>query len=150
MIVFRITTIKYADRIQASGVSARWNKAGQKVIYTSESRSLACLENIVHRSTERLGGLYKTLIIDVPDRMIINTIEEKSLPIGWNNIDQYHICQAIGAKWVSSGATAILKVPSALVPQEKNYILNALHPDFSSIRLMGVEEFTFDSRFTSL
>lgn len=150
MIVFRITTIKYADRIQASGVSARWNKAGQKVIYTSESRSLACLENIVHRSTERLEGLYKTLIIDIPDHLIINTLEEKSLPIGWNNIDRYHICQAIGSKWVSSGATAILKVPSALVPQENNYILNTLHPDFKSIHLMGTEEFYFDSRFLQI
>jgi RES domain-containing protein len=147
MIVFRITTIKYADRIQASGVSARWNKAGQKVIYTSESRSLACLENIVHRSTERLEGIYKTLVIDIPDHLKINTMEEKSLPIGWNNIDQYHICQAIGSKWFSSGETAILKVPSVLVPRENNFILNTLHPDFKSIRLTGTEEFYFDSRF---
>jgi len=147
MKVFRITILKYADQIQASGVSARWNKTGQRVIYTSESRSLACLENIVHRSTERLEGIYKTLVIDIPDHLKINTIEEKSLPKGWNKNDQYPICQAIGSKWFSSGETAILKVPSALVLQENNYILNTLHPDFKSIRLIGTEEFYFDSRF---
>jgi RES domain-containing protein len=147
MIVFRITTIKYADRIQASGVSARWNRAGQKVIYTSESRSLACLENIVHRSTERLEGLYKTLIIEVPDDLKMELIEPKILPEGWRQFDKYRLCQEIGSAWFTSGNTAILKVPSALVPQENNYILNTLHPDFKSIRLMGTEEFYFDSRF---
>lgn len=150
MIVFRITIIKYADRISASGISARWNKAGQKVIYTSESRSLACLENIVHRSTEKLEGLFRILVIEIPHDLKIEIKEEKDLPKGWNKYDQYHICQAIGSKWFSSGETAILQVPSALVLQEKNYIINTLHPDFRSIRFIGTEEFTFDSRFVSL
>jgi RES domain-containing protein len=150
MIVFRITTIKYADRIQASGVSARWNKAGQRVIYTSESRSLACLENIVHRSAARLEGLYKTLVIDIPDDLKIEIKDEKTLPAGWNITGNYRICQETGSVWFSSAKTAILKVPSVLVPQENNYILNTQHPDFSRIRLVEAEEFYFDSRFTSL
>ena len=150
MKVFRISALKYADGLQASGIAARWNKEGQKVIYTAESRSLACLENVVHRSKRGLNGLFKILIIEIPDHLKMEIPEEKTLPKGWNKTYNYRACQKIGSLWISSGSTAILKVPSALVPQESNYILNTLHPDFQSIRLVDAEEFYFDSRFISL
>jgi RES domain-containing protein len=149
MKVFRISALKYADGLQASGIVARWNREGQKVIYTSESRSLACLENVAHRSNKGLRGLFKTLVIEIPDYLKIELTEEKNLPAGWNKTDNYRGCQEIGSLWFSSGKTAILKVPSAMVPQESNYILNTLHPDFQSIRLVNAEEFYFDSRFIS-
>jgi RES domain-containing protein len=147
MIVYRISALKYANSIQASGIEARWNRKGQKVIYTSESRSLACLENVVHRSQRGLGGLFKILVIEVPDDLKTEITEKKLLPEGWNRFDKYRVCQEIGSAWFISGKTAILKVPSVLVPQEYNYILNTLHPEFKSIRLVDAEEFNFDSRF---
>jgi RES domain-containing protein len=150
MIIYRISVLKYADRLHSSGIEARWNRKGQKVIYTSESRSLACLENVVHRSQRGLIGLYKTLVIEVPDDLKMELIERKTLPEGWSRIDKYRVCQEIGSVWFASGNTALLKVPSALVPNENNYILNTLHPDFKSIRLVDAEEFTFDSRFIPL
>ena len=147
MIVYRISALKYADRIQPSGIEARWNRKGQKVIYTSGSRSLACLENVVHRSQRGLGELFKTLVIEVPDYLKMEITEKKTLPVGWNRNDKYRVCQEIGSAWFTSGNSVILKVPSALVPQENNYILNTVHPDFKSIRLVDAEEFYFDSRF---
>ena len=150
MKVFRISALKYADGLQASGIAARWNRKGQKVIYTSESRSLACLENVVHRSKTGLNGLFNILIIQIPETLKLEITDEKTLPASWNKSDNYHDCQEIGSIWFSSGKTIILKVPSALVPQESNYILNTLHPDFQSIRLVDAEEFYFDSRFNSL
>jgi RES domain-containing protein len=150
MKVFRISALKYADGLQASGIAARWNRKGQKVIYTAESRSLACLENVVHSSKMGLMGLFKILIIEIPDSLKMEISEEKALPASWKKTDNYRDCQKIGSLWFSSGKTAILKVPSALVPQESNYILNTLHPDFQSIRLVEAEEFYFDSRIISL
>ena len=150
MKVFRISAIKYANGLHASGISARWNRRGQKVIYTSESRSLACLENVVHRSNKGLSGLFKILTIEIPDHLKLEIINEITLPEGWNRTDKYNVCQEIGSKWFLSGFTAILKVPSALVPHESNCILNTLHPDFQSIRLIDSEDFYFDSRLTSL
>jgi len=150
MIVYRISALKYADRLQSSGIEARWNRKGQKVIYTSESRSLACLENVVHRSQRGLMGFFKILVIELPEDLKMETIEKKTLVPGWNQLEKYRYCQEIGSLWFSSGNTAIMKVPSALVSQESNYILNSLHEDFSRIRLVGVEEFIFDSRFISL
>jgi RES domain-containing protein len=147
MIVYRISALKYANSLLSSGIEARWNRKGQKVIYTSESRSLACLENVVHRSQRGLMGLFKTLVIEVPDDLKMEIIEKKTLPEGWSHFEKYRVCQEIGSAWFLSGKTAILKVPSSLVPEENNYILNTLHPDFKSIRLVGTEEFNFDSRF---
>jgi RES domain-containing protein len=149
MIVYRISTLKYAGSLQSSGIEARWNRKGQKVIYTSESRSLACLENVVHRSQRGLMGLFRTLVIELPGDLKMEIIEKKVLPEGWSHFEKYRVCQDIGSAWFAAGNTAILKVPSALVPEEHNFILNTLHPDFKKIRLMGVEEFTFDSRFLS-
>ena len=150
MKVFRISALEYADGLQASGIAARWNREGQKVVYTAESRSLACLENVVHRSKKGLRGLFRTLVIEIPDYLKMEITEEKSLPAGWNKTDNYLSCREIGSLWFLSGKTVILKVPSALVRQESNYILNTLHPDFNSIRLVDTEEFYFDSRFISL
>ena len=146
MIVYRISALKYAGSLQSSGMEARWNKKGQKVIYTSESRSLACLENVVHRSQRGLMGLFKILVIEVPDDLKMEITEKEVLAEGWHHADKYRLCQEIGSAWFASGKTAILKVPSALVHKENNYILNTLHPDFKSIRLIDAEEFTFDSR----
>jgi RES domain-containing protein len=83
----------------------------------------------------------------LPDHLKMEIKEENTLPANWNKTENYRVCQEIGSLWFSSGNTAILKVPSALVPQESNYILNTLHPDFHSIRLVDAEEFYFDSRF---
>ena len=146
MKVYRISVVKYAESLQPSGVAARWNKKGQHVIYASETRSLACLENIVHRSVPDLNGLFKTLIIDLPDNMKIEEVTEDQLPKGWNQPDNYQVCREIGSLWLTTGRTAILKVPSALIPQEYNFVLNTTHPDFKRIILEGTEDFLFDPR----
>lgn len=131
-------------------MAARWNRGGQKVIYTAESRSLACLENVVHRSKSGLGGIFKTLVIEIPDDLKIETTDVKTLPEGWNKPGNYLGCQEIGSVWFTSGSSVLLKVPSAMIPQESNYIINTLHPDFQKIRLLDAEEFNFDSRILSL
>jgi len=146
MKVYRISAVKYAGNLQPSGVGARWNKRGQNVIYASETRSLACLENLVHRSAPELNGLYKTLIIDLPDDLKTEELMEDQLPDGWNQPGNYKACQEIGSSWFSAKRTAILKVPSALIPQEYNFVLNTEHMDFKRILPAGTEDFLFDPR----
>jgi len=146
MKIYRISAVKYAKSLQSSGVAARWNKKGQHVIYASETRSLACLENIVHRSAPELNGLYKVLIIDLPDDRKIEELTASQLPNGWNRPGNYRVCQETGSSWFTTGRTAILKVPSALIPQECNFVINTTHPDFNRIILEGTEDFLFDPR----
>jgi len=146
MQVFRITLARWADRLTASGQPARWNSQGRQVIYTAESRALACLENVVHRSGEGLNGLFRTLVIDVPDDLPVEILEPADLPSDWASYLQYTHCQARGDDWLRRGETPILRVPSAIVPYEHNYLLNPLHPDFRQIRLLGTEPFIFDAR----
>jgi RES domain-containing protein len=149
MIAFRICSAKYASRLQASGAEARWNRKGQKVIYASGSRSLACLENIVHRSDHGIHGLFKILILDVPDELKRETVELNKLPQGWTRYDNYKICREMGSSWYLANKTSLLIVPSALIPQEFNFVINTTHPDFGRIRLVGTEDFYFDPRVVS-
>ncbi|WP_338877123.1 RES family NAD+ phosphorylase [Spirosoma sp. SC4-14] len=149
MVVYRITKAVYADRLVASGGAARWNARGQFVLYTAATRALACLENVVHRSGEGLLDLFRVMVIEIPDGLLVETIDPAKLPADWFAFQQYVICQQLGANWLQRGTSAVLRVPSAIIPNEWNYLLNPAHPDFSRIRLVRTEPFTFDPRIKS-
>ena len=87
MTVFRITTEKWCKSLSASGYPARWSARGKFVIYTAESRSLACLENLVHRSGEGSNTLFKVMLIEIPERLTIETIDEQTLTKNWHKIE---------------------------------------------------------------
>ena len=147
MIVYRIVKEEYSKVLKASGYAARWNHKGSFSIYAAESKSLACLENLVHRSGEGNNGLYKVMLIQVPDSLKIEIIDALSLKAGWQKIEHFTYCQNIGADWLSGSEKAILKVPSVLIKNEFNFVLNPSHPDFKKIKLTAVEDFIFDPRF---
>lgn len=149
MLVYRITKAVYADRLVASGGAARWNSRGQFVIYTAATRALACLENVVHRSGEGLQETFRVMVIDVPDAIFVETITLDTLPTDWFDFKQYDSCQRLGSEWLRSGRSAVLRVPSAIIPNEWNYLLNPAHPDFSRIQLIRTEPFLFDPRIKS-
>ena len=146
MIVFRITLARYAETLAASGNPARWNPKDVKVIYTAASRSLACLENVVHRNSRGLQDRFRILAIQIPDELTITIISRKSLPTHWDAFSNMPITQAIGEQWVRNNKSAILKVPSVIIPEECNYILNPLHRDFEQVQVIGNEPFRFDVR----
>ena len=146
MEVFRITKTQYADRLVASGGAARWNARGRFVIYTAATRALACLENVDLRSGEGLQDSFRVMVIQIPDTIRITTIHPDSLPTDWFAFTNYAQSQLLGENWLLSGQTAVLRVPSAIVTQEWNYLLNPVHPDFSKIRLIRTEPFIFDPR----
>ncbi|WP_139922010.1 RES family NAD+ phosphorylase [Hymenobacter sp. DG01] len=146
MLVYRICLAKYADDLFASGYRARWNYKDQFVIYTASSRALACLENVVHRSGEGLNDQFRVLVIDVSDDLVIEEIDLTQLPKNWEKASRYALCQPLGAAWYTARQSAVLRVPSSIIPQEYNYILNSRHPEFKRIQIVGREEFSFDAR----
>lgn len=146
MVIFRITLAIHAGNLHAPGLAGRWNPEGTFVIYASSSRSLACLENIVHRSSAQLGLRFRCMIIGFPDALPVETADIRAIGNNWFDQKSFRACQAVGDAWLRSGRTCILRVPSAVIRAEDNYVINAKHPDFSQIRITGTEEFLFDSR----
>lgn len=147
MDVFKICREKYSHSLQASGASNRWNKKDEFVIYTGSSRSLSTLEMVAHRSYINISNQYKLLIIYISEELLIKEIEIKDLPENWKSIEAYVELQEIGSKWYQSNESLVLKVPSAIIPQEFNYIINTRHPLFAThIILKGVDDFVWDNR----
>jgi len=146
MQVYRIVLEKYSEDLLASGRSARWNGNDVKLIYTSSSCSLACLENIVHRSKLGLSASFRVLTIEIPNNLPVEKITLDQLPENWNTYEQMHLTQAIGNNWVLSMQSCVLQVPSAIIAKEFNYLINPGHPDFEKIILTEIEPFLFDDR----
>ncbi len=147
MEVFKICREKYSKSLTASGASNRWNKKDEFVIYTASSRSLSTLELIVHRSGINIKHPYKLLVISIKDKTQIKEVNIENLPANWKTIEAYIELQEIGSHWYNSNETLILRVPSVIITQEFNYIINTKHPLFKkNIVLKSKEEFNWDKR----
>jgi RES domain-containing protein len=144
--VYRICVEEYSRDLFASGFRGRWNLKGSFVVYTAGSRALACLENVVHRSGEGLQSLFKVVVIHVPDELTRARISLDQLPAEWHKTKNYPLCQPLGEAWYQSRPSAILEVPSSIIPNEYNFILNTRHPDFKAIQIIRWENFDFDPR----
>jgi RES domain-containing protein len=116
------------------------------MIYAAGSVSLACLENVVHRSSEGLSGLFKILVIEIPDDLSLDEIRNSDLPEDWADFTNVNITRRLGDKWLMGKTSVALQVPSAIVPQESNYLINPDHDHFSKIRLIETRDFNFDKR----
>jgi RES domain-containing protein len=146
MLVYRISLSKFANGLVASGRAARWNSNDVKVIYTANSRALACLENVVHRSKLGLSFNFSVMEINIPDSLPIIAVNLKDLPVNWDQFENMHLMQKLGDNWIEEGKTAVLKVPSSIIHEEFNYLLNPNHADFKKIKLERVKPFLFDDR----
>lgn len=146
MQVFRIGLAKYTNSLNASGRAARWNPNDIEMIYTAGSRSLACLENVVHRNQIGLNQSFKVMTIEIPDDLLILTIQQKNLQEDWTEFHQMPITQKMGENWINEAKSTVLSVPSAIINAEYNYLINPKHPDFKSIKLLKSEIFIFDKR----
>jgi len=146
MQVYRIALAKYAIDLIASSRAARWNLNDTEMIYTAGSRSLACLENVVHRNQIGLNQAFKVMTIEVPDDIKILTADLKKLPVNWTEYQNIPLTQQIGEEWIIEEKSALLKVPSSIIFAEYNYLINPKHPDFKSIKILKSESFVFDRR----
>ncbi len=118
------------------------------MIYTSAARSLACLENLVHRHGRGVNEDFRVMVIEIPSSIKMEKIEPADLPVNWFEFAHYETCQAIGDQWLQNKRTLILRVPSAIILNEFNFLINPEHPGFKKIKLKRVEKFRFDLRIT--
>ncbi len=146
---WRITKRKHA-RNAFSGEGARefggrWNNPGTAVVYTAQSQSLAALEMLVHLDSSEL--LQKYVLIGVEfDESLIMSVESSALPRHWRSDPPPAEVRSIGDDWVHAASSAVLRVPSALVPGENNFLLNPEHHDFARLRFGKPLAFRFDAR----
>jgi RES domain-containing protein len=150
MLVYRITHKIYSKELYASGLEGRWNSDGKKVIYTAGSVALAFLENMIRRQGVGFNSDFKTMIIEIPDDLKIATIKEEDLLKGWRAFTDYSKCQPLGDAWFGKGEKPILKVPSAVLPEGFNYVINATHADFKKVRLIETTALVPDERIEDI
>ena len=148
--LWRIAKRKYADTAfngeGARRVGGRWNSRGQGMVYASGTLSLAALEVFVHLEVEDVGAMFSFIRADVPTDANIEYLEMDRLPPDWRNIPAPSTLAAIGDRWFRSRETAILAVPSAIIPVEYNYLINPTHPDFAKFSLGSPQPFELDPR----
>lgn len=150
MLVFRILHKKYGEPLFAPGIEGRWNAAGSKVLYCSESIPLAFMESMVRRQGVGFNKDFKIAHIDLPDKLKILSYTADDLEAGWDSPYDYSKCQPLAIEWFDKLETPVLKVPSATLNVCYNYVLNTLHPDFSSIKLVGLTPLMPDKRIDDI
>ena len=130
MKVYRISQTKYSNSLISPGFAGRWNSEWEGMIYTGGSASLSCLEILAHKSGAALNsGKFSLAVINIPDTVLISEIELmelQKLNEEWYQVLHYPITQNLGNHWISEMKSAVLKVPSAIVDREYNYLLNPL------------------------
>ena len=124
----------------------RWNRLGTRVVYASATLSLAALEFFVNLDRDTEPDQLIAISADTPDDVRIEYIEVSDLPKNWRSYPMPEELQDLGTAWVASASTAMLVVPSAVIPEERNYLLSPAHPDFKRFRLNKPEAFHFDPR----
>jgi RES domain-containing protein len=138
------------ERTAFSGEGARlfggrWNSPGRPVVYASENKALAALEVRVHLDGTRRDKRYKCFEIEFDDRLL-RRLEKRSLPKDWRQEPPPPALQELGDEWLAAATSAILAVPSAIIPEELNYMLNPRHPEFGDIKIDKPGDFAFDPR----
>lgn len=146
--VWRLTTARFA-KSAFSGEGARlyggrWNRKGVPMVYTASSQSLAMLEMLVQ--DEPLRARYVMIEVRLPKVVTMERIEVEELPSDWRELAVREKLQAIGTEWARKRTSAVLAVPSVVIPAETNYLLNPLHRGFRRIRIGRPQRFETDLR----
>jgi RES domain-containing protein len=150
MKVYRLVKAQYAPDWSGKGaemIGRRWNSKGTPMIYTSESRALCTAEIAVHLDLGIIATGYQMNTIFIPDPIIFKEVLETDLPKGWKTFPFISVTQSLGDLFIHENMNAVMKVPSAVVPGDFNYLLNPRHPDFGRIEIIKTEPYEFDERF---
>ena len=149
MLIYRIAHKNFTRNLSVSGFSGRWNSDGKMVLYTSENISLALLENMIYRAGSGFNSDYKIMVIEVLNEKI-EEINIKKLPNNWRELDAYSELQEMGNHWYNQQNNLMLKVPSVILPENFNFIINTIHPEFSKVKLIDVLDYEPDQRLENI
>ena len=150
MIVYRLARSKYINDLSGLGArlaGGRWNSKGLGLVYASSSRALCMAEIAVHLPLGILPHDYCLAQILIPDSMIIDSVDIKKLPKRWNQFPFIAATQKTGDKFILDNKHTVIRVPSAVVQGDFNYLINPLHMGMKKIKIQDTEPFTFDQRF---
>jgi RES domain-containing protein len=148
MIVYRICNEKYADLsgIGAMRYGGRWNSPGFPIVYTASSRALAMAELYVHVSPLALKNVnYVCIEIELPPNCS-KILSKNNLPEDWHRTPPQSILATFGDMWISGGKCLALRVPSAVVAGDYNYLVNPHHMDMGKVKIKSTAHFPFDKR----
>jgi len=150
---WRIVKKKHEDHA-FSGEGARlfggrWNSPQRRVVYAADSVALAALELLVHMTDAEILRHYSVHAIHFADRHLVS-LQTHSLGDDWRSSPAPHSLKVIGDAWLADQTSVALAVPSAVVPIERNYLINPEHPDFASLTTEGPLDFSFDTRLAEV
>jgi len=149
-----VRAYRFCDRRWASSAlsgrgafeyGARWNSKGTTLAHTSGSRALAHLEVRVHAAPNLAPRTHISMAVDIPEDLIMY-LDASTLPHDWRRYPAPRDLAKFGDAWVSDGESAVLAVPSAVVPEELNYLINPQHADFKQIVVGTPEPVVYDPR----
>ena len=147
---YRITQESYSNDLSGDGsriFGGRWNSEGRYALYTSANRSLALLETLAHIPAKLFRNKkYILVTVFLPDKAPLKFIEEKDLPNNWDALDIQHVTQKIGDNFLEEQKGLLFRVPSVLMPEEFNYIINPLHPSMKQVKVIHHREIRFNDR----
>jgi RES domain-containing protein len=149
MILWRISNHASLDGGGGLLASARWHLRGHPIVYLAESPPGALLEVLVHLEVDSsaLPKRYKILKLETADDITIKTIDESGLSARWHR--DVDATRNVGTEWLVSGETVLLRVPSAIVPETYNVLLNPKHPEAARLVILWHREYPWDSRLLS-
>jgi RES domain-containing protein len=146
MRVFRIAHISVVDMLAGSGNESRWCSAGRKVIYMASSIALCCLENLLRRAGQGFSNDFKTIFYEIQDDVKPYEIPLGSLTDSWRTLAGYPDCQAIGNAWYDQPNSLVMRVPSAIIPDESNFVIKTTSTDIKKIQVIEARPFLPDER----
>ncbi|MDQ6761022.1 MAG: RES family NAD+ phosphorylase [Bacteroidota bacterium] len=148
MVVYRIGRTIRADDLTGEGSrlnGGRWNHKLTPCIYTSESRALALLEYTVNVSIDEIPRALSFTTFEIPDAGIQEVTEEE-LPGNWKDVPVPSSAKDFGTALLKKEQAPVFKIPSIVITQEYNYILNPLHADSRNFKILDIKDFVFDVR----
>ncbi len=148
MLLYRLSKCIYADDLSGAGArlyGGRWNSEGKALVYLASSRSLAVLETLVHLPPTLIPDDFCMATIEVPDHNF-GAIQQQLLPQNWRDYPDQGILKQMGNFFLLENKHLLLRVPSAVVGEEFNYLLNPAHSNASKVKIKSIEPFSFDNR----
>jgi RES domain-containing protein len=149
MLVYRIAKRDVVRDLSGTGAKlfgGRWNHRGTAVVYTSETRALATVEFLVHLSLSNAPRGLMIATIEIPDSIVPEEVPRGSLPRGWRDYPPPREVAELGTRWAKANKSLLFRVPSAVVEQEYNILINPLHSEMPKVVLREVEALEFDKR----